>query len=175
MSPADKELWDYFASLYKNSNKGIKGRGKDRKVSAPSQLPSPVDYEPSVAHSPSVASSTSPSMVSAVTASTSVSPSIVAPVSVREQQPVIHPSMPVGAQYAYASQTHSRTPSYSTNERYQGPAATMHMIPPPMSAPMMPVHPSPNIMPPRQQEQAYIQYEDQSGYGNMVFPERRHY
>jgi hypothetical protein len=29
---ADKELWEYFAGLYKNSNKGIKGRGKDRKV-----------------------------------------------------------------------------------------------------------------------------------------------
>ncbi|RKF57379.1 putative zinc finger protein ozf [Erysiphe neolycopersici] len=29
---ADKELWEYFAKLYKNSNKGIKGRGKDRKV-----------------------------------------------------------------------------------------------------------------------------------------------
>ena len=34
----DKELWEYFATLYKNSNKGIKGRGKDRKVgSAPMQ------------------------------------------------------------------------------------------------------------------------------------------
>jgi len=30
----DKELWEYFASLYKNSNKGIKGRGKDRRISA---------------------------------------------------------------------------------------------------------------------------------------------
>lgn len=29
---ADKELWEYFANLYKNSNKGIKGRGKGRKV-----------------------------------------------------------------------------------------------------------------------------------------------
>jgi hypothetical protein len=29
----DKELWEYFASLYKNSNKGIKGRGKDRRIS----------------------------------------------------------------------------------------------------------------------------------------------
>ena len=25
-------MWEYFANLYKNSNKGIKGRGKDRKV-----------------------------------------------------------------------------------------------------------------------------------------------
>jgi hypothetical protein len=28
----DKELWEYFADPYKNSNKGIKGRGKDHKV-----------------------------------------------------------------------------------------------------------------------------------------------
>ncbi|KAF1967035.1 zinc finger protein-like protein OZF [Bimuria novae-zelandiae CBS 107.79] len=33
----DKELWEYFASLYKNANKGIKGRGKDRRIAtAPS-------------------------------------------------------------------------------------------------------------------------------------------
>jgi len=32
VNAADKELWEYFADLYKNSNKGIKGRGKDRKV-----------------------------------------------------------------------------------------------------------------------------------------------
>lgn len=34
MTAQDKELWEYFASLYKNSNKGIKGRGKDRRISA---------------------------------------------------------------------------------------------------------------------------------------------
>lgn len=34
MNPADRELWMYFAGLYKNSNKGIKGRGKDRRISA---------------------------------------------------------------------------------------------------------------------------------------------
>lgn len=33
VEPADQALWDYFADLYKNSNKGIKGRGKDRTVS----------------------------------------------------------------------------------------------------------------------------------------------
>lgn len=32
VSAADKDLWEYFAKLYRNSNKGIKGRGKDRKV-----------------------------------------------------------------------------------------------------------------------------------------------
>lgn len=30
----EKDLWEYFAEMYKNSNKGIKGRGKDRKVGA---------------------------------------------------------------------------------------------------------------------------------------------
>lgn len=34
VSNEDKDLWEYFASLYKNSNKGIKGRGKDRRISA---------------------------------------------------------------------------------------------------------------------------------------------
>ena len=29
---ADKDLWEYFSELYKNSNKGIKGRGKGRKI-----------------------------------------------------------------------------------------------------------------------------------------------
>jgi hypothetical protein len=32
VAPADKELWEYFSTLYKNSNKGIKGRGKDRRI-----------------------------------------------------------------------------------------------------------------------------------------------
>lgn len=27
-------MWVYFANLYKNSNKGIKGRGKDRRIGA---------------------------------------------------------------------------------------------------------------------------------------------
>ncbi|KAF2854132.1 zinc finger protein-like protein OZF [Plenodomus tracheiphilus IPT5] len=38
VSQEDKELWEYFASLYKNSNKGIKGRGKDRRISAVSSM-----------------------------------------------------------------------------------------------------------------------------------------
>ena len=37
MSPQDRELWEYFATLYKNSNKGIKGRGKDRRITPPSK------------------------------------------------------------------------------------------------------------------------------------------
>lgn len=31
----ERELFEYFAKLYKNSNKGIKGRGKDRKIAGP--------------------------------------------------------------------------------------------------------------------------------------------
>lgn len=38
VSSQDRELWEYFAQLYKNSNKGIKGRGKDRRIS-PSSSP----------------------------------------------------------------------------------------------------------------------------------------
>ncbi|KAI9844104.1 MAG: hypothetical protein M1837_005818 [Sclerophora amabilis] len=34
VSAADKELFEYFKELYKNSNKGIKGRGKDRKIAS---------------------------------------------------------------------------------------------------------------------------------------------
>lgn len=35
----DKELFEYFAIHYKNSNKGIKGRGKDRKVNTVASAP----------------------------------------------------------------------------------------------------------------------------------------
>ncbi|KAK0636191.1 hypothetical protein B0T17DRAFT_587436 [Bombardia bombarda] len=41
VSKDDREMREYFASLYKNSNKGIKGRGKHRKVQPAAQL-SPV-------------------------------------------------------------------------------------------------------------------------------------
>jgi hypothetical protein len=34
VASVDMELWEYFANLYKNSNNGIKGRGKNCKVSA---------------------------------------------------------------------------------------------------------------------------------------------
>ena len=29
----EKDMWEYFGSLYKNSNRGIRGRGKDRRIS----------------------------------------------------------------------------------------------------------------------------------------------
>lgn len=37
VSSADKDFWDYFSELYKHSNKGIKGRGKDRRICAASR------------------------------------------------------------------------------------------------------------------------------------------
>lgn len=33
ISHPERDLFEYFAELYKNSNRGIKGRGKDRKIS----------------------------------------------------------------------------------------------------------------------------------------------
>ncbi|KAI1367554.1 hypothetical protein F5Y08DRAFT_58594 [Xylaria arbuscula] len=54
MTEADKELWDYFLTVHKNSNKGIKGRGKECRVellphagSLPNQYPlqSPVELQ----------------------------------------------------------------------------------------------------------------------------------
>jgi hypothetical protein len=38
----DAELKEYFSSLFKNSNKGIKGRGKGRKVEVIAISPEPV-------------------------------------------------------------------------------------------------------------------------------------
>lgn len=35
----EKEMWEYFGGLYKNCNKGIKGRGKDRRISNTSSSP----------------------------------------------------------------------------------------------------------------------------------------
>ncbi|KAM0719389.1 hypothetical protein Q7P37_005294 [Cladosporium fusiforme] len=41
----EKELWEYFVNLYKNCNKGIKGRGKDRKISNTSSVAPPSLYD----------------------------------------------------------------------------------------------------------------------------------
>ena len=35
----EKSMWEYFVGLYKNCNKGIKGRGKDRRISNTSLVP----------------------------------------------------------------------------------------------------------------------------------------
>jgi len=35
----EKSMWEYFVGLYKNCNKGIKGRGKDRRISNTSMIP----------------------------------------------------------------------------------------------------------------------------------------
>lgn len=45
VSAADKELWEYFASLYKHSNKGIKGRGKDRRIFSVSRSQDDMKHE----------------------------------------------------------------------------------------------------------------------------------
>ncbi|KAI0459888.1 hypothetical protein F5B21DRAFT_523784 [Xylaria acuta] len=54
MTEADRELWDYFLTVHKNSNKGIKGRGKECRVellphssTLPNQYPlqSPVELQ----------------------------------------------------------------------------------------------------------------------------------
>ena len=41
MPSEDRDLWEYFSELYKNSNKGIKGRGKGRKIAAMPAATSP--------------------------------------------------------------------------------------------------------------------------------------
>ena len=45
VSATDKDLWEYFSALYKNSNKGIKGRGKDRRISMTGGTFAAVKYE----------------------------------------------------------------------------------------------------------------------------------
>ena len=37
-SREEREIWAYLRDLYKHSNKGIKGRGRDRKVGPPNSL-----------------------------------------------------------------------------------------------------------------------------------------
>ncbi|KAK7538998.1 hypothetical protein IWX49DRAFT_91412 [Phyllosticta citricarpa] len=60
-SVEDKELWEYFAGAYKNSNKGIKGRGKEARVE-------PAAHGAVPAHAPSSSSSSSgPPVTSAMT------------------------------------------------------------------------------------------------------------
>ncbi|PQE05170.1 C2H2 transcription factor protein [Rutstroemia sp. NJR-2017a BVV2] len=69
ITSADKELWEYFAALYKNSNKGIKGRGKDHRVSLVTQHALPTHPT-----SPSYASSSLSSLSSASTPQTKFEP-----------------------------------------------------------------------------------------------------
>lgn len=54
IDPEERRMLDYFASLYKNSNKGIKGRGKDRskpareRVHKETNIVSPEDVHPEI-------------------------------------------------------------------------------------------------------------------------------
>jgi hypothetical protein len=60
----EKSMWEYFVGLYKNCNKGIKGRGKDRRISnttSLSQLAGPIFERRDSFTSPG-ASSRSPSV-----------------------------------------------------------------------------------------------------------------
>ncbi|SPO00620.1 uncharacterized protein DNG_03369 [Cephalotrichum gorgonifer] len=56
VSEAERELWEYLATTYKNSNKGIKGRGKDTRsgvFQSPKSAtlsPYPVDSPPTAMH-----------------------------------------------------------------------------------------------------------------------------
>jgi hypothetical protein len=54
----EKEMWEYFGSLYKNCNRGIKGRGKDRRISNTmlSQGPNPGVRRDSIASASSSSS-----------------------------------------------------------------------------------------------------------------------
>lgn len=61
----EKALWEYFVGLYKNCNKGIKGRGKDRRISNTSAAP---------AASPAAASGRRDSFMSVSMAAQSCSP-----------------------------------------------------------------------------------------------------
>ena len=107
MTPQDKVMWEYFASLYKNSNKGIKGRGKDRRISTV----------------PSSASSSSSFAGKAIGESTHVARS-------------------------------SRSSSYSTDDVM------------PDAQPVRAAHP-------HAPAESYQGFEDQPGWGNSVFPERK--
>ena len=57
VSAIDKDLWEYFAALYKNSNKGIKGRGKDRRIFTTTTCNDGIKEEPRSRSSSSVVSS----------------------------------------------------------------------------------------------------------------------
>lgn len=60
ISAADKDLWEYFATVYKNSNKGIKGRGKDRRIFSVTQGRGEIKQEASSRGSSSSSSSDKP-------------------------------------------------------------------------------------------------------------------
>lgn len=65
MEEWEKAMWEYFVGLYKNCNKGIKGRGKDRRISNTSSFSAhsgPVFERRDSLTSTGASSSRSPSM-----------------------------------------------------------------------------------------------------------------
>ena len=111
MTPQDKVMWEYFASLYKNSNKGIKGRGKDRRIST---VPS------------SASSSKSSSSFTSANGAANGGDSV--------------------AQAGHGDRS-SRSSSFSVDDAMSDPSRTT--------------------------QEPYHGFEDHSGYGNLVFPERK--
>ena len=55
LTQEERQLWEYLREMYKHSNKGIKGRGKDRKVMAihPGQYQGPAASTATSNHSSS--------------------------------------------------------------------------------------------------------------------------
>ncbi|KAF1812081.1 hypothetical protein P152DRAFT_44213 [Eremomyces bilateralis CBS 781.70] len=65
----DKDLWEYFARLYRNSNKGIKGRGKHRRIATTSpEFHSSSSPPASASSNASYGASTGPSSVDSASA-----------------------------------------------------------------------------------------------------------
>ncbi|KAF9631254.1 Zinc finger C2H2-type protein [Lasiodiplodia theobromae] len=119
--PQDRELFEYFASLYKNSNKGIKGRGKDRRIST---IPSASSGNSTTPPAGSASSSSSTTPV----ASTAPPSALSTPVS---------STAPIGS-YGASSAAVGMTSPYSTVSTASGrsytSASTGAGIPPPGSA-----------------------------------------
>jgi hypothetical protein len=122
VSSQDKDLWEYFSTLYKNSNKGIKGRGKDRRIAA--------------------------TLLSASSSSTFPSTSSFSTTSA----PAMSRATTNGSVQGNPSDRSSRSSSYVS--AHQVVEIQHH----PVRAP----------------QQGYHHYEEQAGYNNTVFPERRY-
>lgn len=131
VSSQDKELWEYFATLYKNSNKGIKGRGKDRRISTTIQSGSSSSTFPSTA---SFSSISAPAMSRATTN---------------------------GSVQGNPSDRSSRSSSYASAQQVVEVHHHSHSQLP---------HPHQSV---RASQQGY-HYEEQNGYNNSLFPERRY-
>lgn len=145
MSPEDQALWEYFSRLYRNSNKGIKGRGKDRRIATVSSLPTP---PASAAMSPSAS----------VTSSGSYAPSS-APPSVHSA-PALHDR---------GSRDSSMGSDVGHRMTMQG-QGSMHAMPHAMTLPHITGHHmDPNVG----GDEPYGFDAPSAGFNSWVFPERK--